>query len=85
MTDEHRPKPLAESERVERVQDAAVVFTPCHGRRVFFPFDKAVPEVVLNVVCPADGRELLVELIPDNQVEGGLRPKWVDPQAPEER
>ncbi|MGH8898848.1 MAG: hypothetical protein ACRDZ4_17965 [Egibacteraceae bacterium] len=49
-----------------------VVFTPCHGARVLFPPDQAVPEQALRVVCPRDGVERRLELVADQAVEGGF-------------
>ncbi len=74
------------SERVGTVPegDAVVVCTPCHGARVFLPLDEAVPGMVLDPVCPRDGRKWLLELVADDYVESGLRPVWTDPKRDSE-
>jgi hypothetical protein len=46
-----------DSAGVERVEGAVIVFTPCHGARVLFPPEQAVPDEALRVVCPRDGVE----------------------------
>lgn len=66
--------------RVERVEGAVVVFTPCHGARVLFPPDQAVPEKTLHAVCPRDGIEWHLQLVADGAVAGGLRAVWADPE-----
>jgi hypothetical protein len=67
--------------RVERVEGAVAVFTPCHGARVLFPPDQAVPKKeALEVVCPCDGIEWRLRLVADEAVEGGLRAVWADPE-----
>lgn len=82
MADERKREPLPESERVEHVEGAVVVLTPCCGARVFLPPDEAVPGAVLNPVCPRDGADWALELI---AVEGGLRAVWAVPRAREGR
>jgi len=71
-----------DSKRVEFTTkgDGVYVQTPCHGTRVLFPSDEAVPGAVLRTVCPRDGREWLVELVADDETETGLRPVWTDPE-----
>jgi hypothetical protein len=69
-----------DSQRIERVEGAVVVYTPCHGRQVFFPPSEATAEAVLHPVCPADGVEWRLELVADEAVEGGVRPVWSIPQ-----
>ncbi|MGH8897565.1 MAG: hypothetical protein ACRDZ4_11195 [Egibacteraceae bacterium] len=76
MSEQRGSRP--DSPRVERVEGAVVVFTPCHGARVLFPTDQAVPEQALRVVCPRDGVEWRLELVADEAVEGGLRAVWAD-------
>ncbi|MGH8886425.1 MAG: hypothetical protein ACRDYX_14870 [Egibacteraceae bacterium] len=66
--------------RVERVEGAVVVLTPCHGARVLCPPDEAVPGKALYVVCPRDGIEWHLELVADDHVESGLRAVWTDPE-----
>lgn len=56
------------------------MFTPCHGARVLFPPDQAVPEKALRAVCPRDGIEWHLELVADEAVEGGLRAVWTAPE-----
>jgi hypothetical protein len=80
MTNEPRPQPHPESERVERVQGAVIVFTPCHGRRVYFPAKEAVPGELLRAVCPHDAKEWQLRLVADETVDSGLRPDWVIPE-----
>jgi hypothetical protein len=74
-----------DSERVERVIDAMVVFTPCHGLRVLFPLEQAVPEAVLRLVCPRDGVDWIVELVADSSADSGLRAVWPDPSPQAEQ
>ncbi|MGH8910579.1 MAG: hypothetical protein ACRD0K_29805 [Egibacteraceae bacterium] len=70
-----------DSERIERVQGAVALFTPCHGRRVFFQPDETVPGARLSAVCAEDGRLWFLELVPDEAADSGLRPVWVDSRA----
>ncbi|MGH8908938.1 MAG: hypothetical protein ACRD0K_21205 [Egibacteraceae bacterium] len=74
-----------DSERVEHVPGAVVLFTPCHGRQVFFPPEHAVPGAKLRAVCAADGVEWRVELIAHEAVKGGLCPLWAVPRETEEQ
>jgi len=64
------------SPRVERLEGAVAVFTPCHGARVLFPPDEAVPQTKLSVVCSRDGIEWNLTLVVDKAAEGGLRAVW---------
>jgi hypothetical protein len=56
------------------------MFMPCHGARVLFPPDQAVPGKTLRAVCPRDGIEWLLKLVADEAVEGGLRAVWANPE-----
>ncbi|MGH8888082.1 MAG: hypothetical protein ACRDYX_23615 [Egibacteraceae bacterium] len=78
MSEQRGSRP--DSPRVERVEGAVAVFTPCHGARVLFPPDQAVPDETLCVVCPRDGVEWRLELAADEAVEAGLRAVWADPE-----
>ncbi|MGH8932690.1 MAG: hypothetical protein ACRDZO_19205 [Egibacteraceae bacterium] len=71
-----------DSARVERVPegDAVIVFTACHGVRVFFPLDQARPEAVLRPVCRRCGQTLALELVSDDEAEHGLLPMWTEPE-----
>ncbi|MGH8906905.1 MAG: hypothetical protein ACRD0K_10400 [Egibacteraceae bacterium] len=69
---DNRPDPG----RVERVDGAVAVVTPCCGVQVQFPPDKAVPDVVLHAVCPEDGQGWLLHLMADAGAESGLRLVW---------
>lgn len=81
MSEQRRSQP--DSPRVEHVEGAVLVFTPCCGARVFFPPDEVVPGAVLDPVCPRDGVDWALELIADQTVEGGLRAVWAVPRARE--
>ncbi|MGH8906062.1 MAG: hypothetical protein ACRD0K_06020 [Egibacteraceae bacterium] len=76
MTEEER-EAHPDSERVEQIQGALVLFIPCHGGRVVLPLEKAVAGALLRPVCPRDGRRWLLELVPDETAESGLRPLWM--------
>jgi hypothetical protein len=78
---EHDDTPLdaanLDMEQVAYLEGTAVVFTPCCQARIFLPPDQVVTEVVHHTICPADGREWLLELVLHELVPGGLRPVWV--------
>ncbi len=52
------------------------MFTPCHGARVFFETAAVVAGAVVNAICSRCGRRWQIELTPDEDAEGGLRPTW---------
>jgi hypothetical protein len=69
-----------DSARVERVEGAVIVFTPCHRTQVLFPPEQALPDEALRVVCPRDGIEWHLKLVADEAVQGGLRAVWANPE-----
>ncbi|MGH8897586.1 MAG: hypothetical protein ACRDZ4_11300 [Egibacteraceae bacterium] len=78
MSEQRGSRPNAA--RVERVEGAVAVFTPCHEARVLLPPDEAVPTQALRVVCPRDGVEWHLKLVADEAVDSGLRAVWADPE-----
>lgn len=73
--DEGHPDP----ERVEQVRGELAVHTPCCGALVLLRSDEAVPDAVLDPVCPRDGVDWALQLIADENAGSGLRAVWAPP------
>jgi len=76
------PETVAAAARVTRLSDTVRLTTPCHGARVDFPADEALPGIQLLAICATEGRRWHVELVVDHEAEAGLHAVWTDPACP---
>jgi len=76
------PETVAAAARVTRLSDTVRLTTPCHGARVDFPADEALPDIQLLATCATEGRRWHVELVVDHEAEAGLHAVWTDPACP---